>query len=486
VHSPEIKLFYAYFMNIKNFITFLITCLLSLSAFAQHSINGNFPSLAGQQVKLVGFQAFGNYAIDSTRVSEQGDFALSYTDKDLGSGYLTAEDNKPFIVILSGENIKLKGESFIVTKTIQILEGEQNQLFEQYASEHARREQALSAWGYLTKIYTQDSLFATHKVPQQAIEMEKQRIKAEDSLFFASLNSDSYVSYYLPLRKLVSSVSDIAQYKTDEIPATITSFRKIDYTDPRLHKSGLLADVIKNHFWLIENSGLSLDSVFIEMNKSIDVLVENLLSNEQQLNVITEYLFKLLEKRSFFKSSEYLALKLLNELGCTINSNFTDQLESYRVMKKGNIASDFILNNDVIAPGYEANKLPKKLSDIKNKYTVVVFGASWCPACPQELSTILGLYTKWKAQDVEVVFVSLDQDEKIFKNFAGIFPFISICDYQKWESPIVQNYHVFATPTIYLLNSKREILLRPNSVRQIDSWVDWYLVQGNINKPYEN
>ena len=466
-------------MNFRNSITFLIACLLSFGVFAQHTINGNFPSLAGQQVKLFGFQGFGNYTIDSTRISEQGDFTLSYANKDLGMGYLAAEDNKPFIVILSSEEIKLKGMSFISPETIEFLKSEQNQLFEQYASEHARREQALSAWYYLTKTYKQDSLFATHKVPQQAIENEKQRIKAEDSLFFASLNPDSYVKFYLPLRKLVSSVSTIAQYRNDEIPAAIASFRKIDYIDARLQKSGLLADVIESHFWLIENSGLSLDSVFIEMNKSIDVLVESLLSNEQELNKITEYLFKLLEKRSLFKSSEYLALKLLNEQGCTINNNFAGQLESYRAMKKGNIAPDFHLKNDVIAPGYETNILPKILSDLKSKYTVVIFGASWCPSCPQELSLISGLYSKWKEQDVEVVFVSLDEDEKIFKNFAGVFPFISICNYQKWESPVVQKYHVFATPTIFLLSNKREILLRPNSVSQLDSWIDWYLVQGN-------
>ena len=148
-------------------------------------------------------------------------------------------------------------------------------------------------------------------------------------------------------------------------------------------------------------------------------------------------------------------------------------------MRKGNIAPDFNFNKDIIAPGYEATKLPEKLSDLKSKYSVVVFGASWCPQCPQELSKISGLYKKWKAQGVEVVFVSLDEDENIFKSFASVFPFISICDYQKWGSPIVKDYHVFATPTLYLLNNKQEILLRPNSVSQLDSWVDWYLVQGN-------
>jgi len=30
-----------------------------------------------------------------------------------------------------------------------------------------------------------------------------------------------------------------------------------------------------------------------------------------------------------------------------------------------------------------------------------------------------------------------------------------------------------------LLDEQRKILLRPNSVKQMDAWVDWYLVQGN-------
>jgi thiol-disulfide isomerase/thioredoxin len=196
------------------------------------------------------------------------------------------------------------------------------------------------------------------------------------------------------------------------------------------------------------------------------------------LNEITENIFKLLEKRSLFTSSEYLALKLLNEQGCTINNDFAAQLESYRAMKKGNTAPNIEFNSDVLAPAHAGN-IPKKLSAIKSDYTVVVFGASWCPQCTQELSKISGLYKKWNEQGVEVVFVSLDEDEKIFKSFAGVFPFISICDYKKWESPVAKDYHIFATPTIYLLDNKREILLRPNSVDQLDSWVDWYLIQGN-------
>lgn len=113
---------------------------------------------------------------------------------------------------------------------------------------------------------------------------------------------------------------------------------------------------------------------------------------------------------------------------------------------------------------------------------MVVFGASWCPQCPQELSQISGLYEKWKTHGLEVVFVSLDEDQQNFKNFTSIFPFISVCDYQKWDSPSAQAYHVFATPTLFLLDNKQKIMLRPNSAQHLDSWIDWYLVQGNKQK----
>src|SRR5690606_10630415 len=141
--------------------------------------------------------------------------------------------------------------------------------------------------------------------------------------------------------------STIAQYRTEEIPATIGAFRTLDYTDNRLYKSGLLKETIESHFWLIENSGRSLDSVYIEMNKSIDILVKNLFADQQKLNKISEHLFKLLEKRSLFKSSEYLAVTLLNEKSCTINDGFAAQLESYRAMKIGNIAPEIAFKGAV-------------------------------------------------------------------------------------------------------------------------------------------
>jgi thiol-disulfide isomerase/thioredoxin len=462
---------------LNNLYIILLLLLLFITTISAQTIKGNFNLLKNTSIRLEGFNGLKSYPISETKIDNEGNFTLKYSADDYGVGYLMASDNKPLYLILSGENIEVTGEALSYVETVKITKGQENKWFEQYAKEHPKREQALSAWIYLEKMYSTDMLFKVQKKPIEAIEIEKKRIKSEDTNFIEQLPEKSYVKWFLPTRKLVSSVSVVAQYRTDEIPVTIAAFRDLDYTDKRLYKSGLFKDAIESHFWLLENSGRSLDSVFIEMQLSIDAMIIGLVKDEQKLNEVADYLFDLLERHSLFKASEYLALKVLNEVSCTINSDLAKQLETYRAMKKGNIAPEIVFPKSTLNPSNAISYT--KLSDIKSKYTLVVFGASWCPKCTNEIPEVAKNYTNWKKNGLEVVFVSLDEKEKDFINFASSFPFISLCDYQKWNSPIAQNYYVFGTPTMYLLDDSRKIILRPNSVKQMEAWVDWYLVQGN-------
>ena len=455
----------------KTRIILLVLLFLSVPLLAQ-SITGTLSQLAKQEIKLEGFNGLKTYTIAKTTLDEKGNFTLNYTKNDTGVGYLMSADNKPLFVILSGEDLALKGEALSSIETLKITKGAENQAFATYANEHPKREQALSAWLYLEKMYQFDPLFATQKDPGIAIQNEKQRIKKEDVSFVNALPNNSYVKWFLPTRKLVSSVATVAQYRTEEIPETLKAFRNLDYSDPRLYKSGLFKDAIESHFWLLENSGKPLDSVFIEMKVSIDAMLEKLMKNEKRLNEVTDHLFNLLEQHSLFQASEYLAVSVLTQGSCTIDSNLAKQLETYRSMKKGNTAPDIVFNTAFFANPAQAIA---KLSDVKSKYTLVVFAASWCPKCKEELPEIANFYSKWKAKGVEVVFIGLEDDRKSFTDFSANSPFPSYSDLKKWEGQIVKEYYVSATPTLFLLNDKREILLRPISAKQVDAWITTYV-----------
>ena len=227
----------------RKLISLIVGIAFCLGLFSQ-TITGNLSLLSNQEINLEGFNGLESYSISNAIIDEKGNFELVYSKADYGVGYLLSSDKKPLFVVLSGENIELAGAALSYVESIKITKGKENQWFEQYAKEYPKRDQALSAWLYLEKMYTADTLFALQQTPQQAIAKEKQRIKAEDSTFLAELPTDSYVSWFLPMRKLVSGASTIAQYRPEEIPATIKAFRAIDYTDNRLYKSGLFKDAI--------------------------------------------------------------------------------------------------------------------------------------------------------------------------------------------------------------------------------------------------
>lgn len=145
-------------------------------------------------------------------------------------------------------------------------------------------------------------------------------------------------------------------------------------------------------------------------------------------------------------------------------------------MKIGNIAPDISFEGDVYKSGI-SDLNNKHLSDIKSEFKLIIFGASWCPKCNEELTLITQLYSKCKMAGLEVIFVSLDSESKVFDRFIKTFPFFSTCDYKKWDSKAAEDYHIFATPTMFLLNSNHEIVLRPNNVKQVEDWVNMKLTK---------
>lgn len=455
----------------RSLFFLLLTCISLLQLSAQ-CISGKFSSLKGQTIYLYGFSGFSAFIIDSSKVSELGTFVLKYSASDQGIGYISSSDNKTYLIILEGDSIELNGKALSSPESIVVQKGIENKAFALYAMEHAKREQALGAWKYLERIYQADNFFSEKKEMRGVISQEINSLQRQDDNFLSGLPKSTFLSWYLPTRKFLSAIPTVAQYNTEEIPAMVYAFRGIDYADSRLYKSGLLKDILEAHFWLLENRGLPLDSVFSEMNTSIDCILKSVVFNEKLYNDVVSYLFDYFEKHSLFNASEYMAIKALSQKMASLSLRLTSKLESYRTMKKGNIAPEINFSGDIIKNGSAVNNA-HRLSEISSKYKVVVFGASWCSACSEEMSQLLTLYDKWRAKDFEVLFVSLDTDPNAFKAYTSVMPFISFCDYKQWDTQAAKDYFIFASPSIFLLDSQNRILLRSSYIKAVDTWIDY-------------
>jgi len=449
--------------TLKKICCFSLVCWLSLpsadgegrgGAFSQQ-LSGNLQHHANQEIKLLGYNGFETIELATTNIAAAGNFTLLYQEYK-GMGYLETSDKSQLFLVLNEQKINITGTHLKEPDSIKFTNSNENLIFNQYAVAHNQRERVLAGWKYLLPLYQQTN---QQKELLTTIKNEIERIEKDKS---------TMVSWYLPIRKLIDDMPLSAQRYTERIPKHITDFRHINFNDKRLYHSGILDDLIEGHYLLLENSGMSLDSMYAEMNRSTDYLIKNLEGNDTLLNEVSNFLFRLLEKRSVFKASEHLALKLLTQSSCTVEDNLAKQLETYRAMKVGNTAPDIDLYT---ATSVYSNI--KKLSDIKSNYTLVVFGASWCPKCAKEIPEINQYYPKWKDKGVEVLFVSLDNEKNEYTQFVKELLFPSSCDFKKWETKAAQDYYVFSTPTLFLLDKERKIILRPNSIEHVDAWVKY-------------
>ena len=102
------------------------------------------------------------------------------------------------------------------------------------------------------------------------------------------------------------------------------------------------------------------------------------------------------------------------------------------------------------------------LYDLPQKQILIVFWSSECSYCSGEMPKI-NEWAKGK-KDVIVLAISLDTDKykyyETIKKYDSLMPY---ADFKGWESSIVKDYYVYATPTFYLLDKNKIIIKKYDS-----------------------
>ncbi|QTE23769.1 TlpA family protein disulfide reductase [Polaribacter cellanae] len=444
--------------------TFLIILLLANTLQAQvQTLIGTLTKHAGQKITLTGFNYYKTLDLATTVVDSLGNFSLNYSKDYKGMGVLKTQDNSSLIVVLTGPKTQIIGTHLNEVDGLQFLNSLENNQFVKYAKTHIQSKQVYKAWRYLKPKYSSEAALQTQKKALKTINKELQRLEQVDSIALKLIPENSYLHWFLPLQTLVNNMPENIYNYTERLPKNIQQFRSINFNHPNFKTSGLFKELIEGHYFLLENRGPNLDSVYVQMNISTDYLIKNLKENDSLLNTVSEHLFKYFEKRSLYPAAAHLANQMLSQNQCVLNTSLANTMQKYKDLKVGNKAPDIQLNTTT------------KLSTIK-KPILLVFGASWCSHCKEDAQKLLKYYTTWKAKkNLEVVYVSLDTNKKEFKKAYQNKPWQTYCDYKGWETQAAKKYYINATPTYFLLDKDLNILLHPRSLEQVDVWVNYKL-----------
>ena len=139
-----------------------------------------------------------------------------------------------------------------------------------------------------------------------------------------------------------------------------------------------------------------------------------------------------------------------------VSQNFVDQFQ---------IMQTYMLNNGFYdAPNFQSTTIngdQLSLSDLRGKYVMIDFWASWCGPCRRENPNVVKLYKKYKKKKFTILSVSLDQDLTKWKS-AIVQDQLEwphhVSDLKGWNSAVVPLYQIKGIPYTVLVNPEGRII----------------------------
>lgn len=158
--------------------------------------------------------------------------------------------------------------------------------------------------------------------------------------------------------------------------------------------------------------------------------------------------------RHFLTFATLMLLTLGLRAQTPVQEEDMDARYATNLLKAGTPAPDFTLN--------DINGNPVSFSSFKGKTTVLVFWASWCPDCRAEVPGLKTLFDKADKEKVAFVSVSFDRSLEALKAFdkENDLPGTQLFDPAgKKESTVAAAYGVLWIPSLYLIDSKGNVVL---------------------------
>ena len=116
------------------------------------------------------------------------------------------------------------------------------------------------------------------------------------------------------------------------------------------------------------------------------------------------------------------------------------------------------------APDFEVPQLDGtniKLSDLRGKYVLLDFWASWCRPCRGENPNVLNNYNQYKNKNFTVFQVSLDKTKDAWEQAVeadGLGDWYHASDLKFWQCAPAQLYNVRSIPSNFLISPEGKII----------------------------
>lgn len=438
-------------------LTFCFLLLISAATFAQDSIviQGELKNNSRFAKVVVNKFGIGSFAIAAFPIKNNAFRITAPIDIEPGVYRLQYSQtaNEYVDVIINGKEKNITFSLDLLNETEKrkpvFTQSQENQNWYGYQNQSQLQLQKIAALQQALAGYPN----ATDKIVAQlqtAVTQEQQNYQKQEAIFIKKY-ANTWAAQMVA-NKPFYFTNPKEDWRLQEFEVREHYWDKIDAANPQFINTPLYSEHILEYLKYYMNPEMNFTEE--EMNagfkKSVDTIMQKFSANEATKKFALQYLqlgFKELGNEAVLQyideKYQELAAQCQDEID---KADFDKRMAGYAAMNVGNKAPDITFTT-----------LDFNLHALAAERIIIVFWASWCSHCMEELPKL----NEWALVNptTKVVAISLDEDitayETAIKKFTAL---IHDCDFKKWEGKAVNDYFVYGTPTFIVLDKDKSIL----------------------------
>ncbi|MBZ0184234.1 MAG: redoxin domain-containing protein [Melioribacteraceae bacterium] len=443
----------------KNKIQFLIILLLLNIGIYSQSIVFSINNTNSKTASLYSLSGERLSFIDSITASSTGQF--SFTNENLHTGFyrLSFDKHKAITFLNDGNDIEITADADNIAESLQSVNSKSNKLYYEFVNLNK---------DYKTKSELLQLILSRYPKNDDYYDLTKQKLNElqYDYLKFVNGKSqkdpESFIARYIKSSQLPVVSNDL---QTEEQLEYLKkhSLDNVNFNDDELINTDCFTNKSIEYLTYFRNPQLPLALLEKEFEKAVDTLLTKASVNIFVYQHVADYLVDGFKKFGFDNVVDYIIENYVVKddlcLDEQTENSLQNRINQSKLLSIGSKAPNIILPDE---KGNEVN-----LANIKSNRILLIFYASWCPHCKDLLPAIHKLYKEKKS--FEVVAVSLDEKKEDWIKFISDnkLDWINISDLKGWESKAGQDYYIYATPTMFMLDSELNIISKPMNLEEL-------------------
>lgn len=419
-------------------------------------LSANLLSLSGEKVELV----------DSIRTSKPGEFIYNFADRIFHKGFYRLQLNQQKVVdfVYNGTDIELQTDALNIFDSMKVISSLSNSLYYNFVKLNKT---------YKTKSELLQLILARYPKDDEYYEVSKARLNALQDEYIEFVYStsqnepESFIARYI--RSVQLPIINYALTPEEQLKELkLHALDHVDFNDEALIYSDCFSNKAIEYLMYYRNPQLPKELLEKEFTIAVDTLLTKASVNQLVYQHVTEYLIDGFKKFGFDTIIDYILENYVIKDDLCLNeeleSSIENRIKQSKLLSVGSEVPDISIN--------DSEGKTVVLSKLKSEKTLLIFYSSNCPHCKEMLPKLSKLYDSQDEKAVEILAISLDEKREDWLDFLGEnnFNWINVSDQQGWFGKVARDYYIYATPTMFLLDSEKKIIAKPLNVTDLVKW----------------